>query len=71
MPSCETCNHWDHSPNPFTGKPTLWGRCLCESITNGDSPSRSDAATFWAGDQDGEAHLLTGPAFGCVHHQPR
>ncbi len=71
MPTCETCKHWDHYVDTLTGKhPGFWGICTCELIKNGDPPSRRDAASFWAGG-DREFHLLTGPAFGCVHHQPR
>ena len=72
METCDTCKHWHRSTNDFEGKPPdLWGACKCPAIANGDPPRRRDGASFWVGDRPGEAHLLTGEAFGCVHHEVR
>jgi hypothetical protein len=69
--TCSTCKHWERYVDGMAGGvEKIWGNCLCPAIACGNPPTRPDCASFWVADRDGEPHLLTGEAFGCVHHAP-
>jgi len=70
MGTCSSCKHWERYVNDMVGGPRekIWGNCMCPAIAMGDPPSRADGASFWVGNAGEERHLLTGEAFGCVHH---
>ena len=65
MNTCDYCRFWkkqtnqDHCPE---------GMCHCAKITTGGYPLESGAVF---GFPAGGEHLLTGPKFGCIHHQPQ
>lgn len=65
MNTCDTCKWWreqkniDHVPE---------GQCYCPGITTGGYPLENGAVF---GYPVGGQHLLTGPKFGCIHHEPK
>ena len=72
METCSRCKHWERYVDDMAGGlKKIWGNCMCPAIANGDPPTRADGASFWVANANGERHLLTGEAFGCVHHEVR
>ena len=61
-PRCKTCRWWED--NDMYGN----GVSYCTSPANRrDSPYRPDGACSMG--EQGKEDILTGPDFGCVHHE--
>lgn len=68
MNTCDTCKHWDKQ----SGSVDLpyyegLGECMKASALQGKSSRREDI--FMLNTDHDEANLVTGPKFGCVHHE--
>lgn len=66
-PTCNTCKHWGPNGSGSTLPNPEMGACRnATMITDSVSDIRSDGMCIDCG--DGDQVLVTGPDFGCVHH---
>lgn len=61
MNTCESCKHWDRKP--FSSVPGIEHKNhrVCLAMW-GDFPNMARAEAT-------DDHVITGPKFGCVHHE--
>lgn len=82
MNKCKTCKYWAH-PKLFRdgpeGRGNLWtdelGQCLSGRLLKTHSTRRPHEPTKAAPDDAyvtlEHANLMTGPEFGCIHHEEK
>ena len=63
--TCDTCKHWNTLPTD-EGR---MGGCLHPRLVNENDPSIDGLS--YAGVYEELAVLLTGPKFGCLHHEAK
>jgi hypothetical protein len=64
MNTCKTCKWWNN--NPLGNEiPNTWGYCDELERISGDIPPVDGLLAIYAD------AILTGPDFGCVHHQEK
>lgn len=65
MNTCDTCKHWG------TGS---WGSNLdvsaCGKLETEPAAHDIKPDSAYAVDKQGMAGFMTGPKFGCIHHEP-
>jgi hypothetical protein len=59
MPTCKTCRWWE-SPSDERDHQ---GKCLHAKVSNGLDLADGISDSY------GDGKMLTGPDFGCVHHE--
>lgn len=64
MNTCQTCKWWTLTD---TREPTM-GRCDSAKVTD-KWPEYDQVLESHDDDLSGKSHLVTGPDFGCVHHE--
>lgn len=61
METCKTCKWWEVATS-LGGQPQKYGNC--ENVMS--SKPVSDRIY-----EDEYTHVMTGPDFGCIHHEPK
>lgn len=62
MNRCKTCKWWDTSHREYSPLPAGYGECSIEYQTE-------TSGVF--GRYDTTSGVITGPEFGCVHHEEK
>ena len=87
MNTCKTCKCWREAKFRTESPPMSWGFCssgkmgACGMLIT--VPPKAEAVAYYneacgvdelridTRIEDGSGEILTGPEFGCVHHEPK
>jgi hypothetical protein len=72
MNTCDTCKHWGPNRGIHSVHQVIMGACYSPAIDDNSISDVADNPAFACLDTPGEpGKLVTGPKFGCIHHEAK
>lgn len=69
MNTCDTCKWWDRQS--YSVDPPFVGRKCFSPLFEDSGSGNPEGSVTQSGMDAGYVELLTGPKFGCIHHESK